>query len=308
MQKISKNFGNITYLTITGGEPFLRTDLDKIVKLFIKNNNIDFISIPTNGSIPNIIIKQTENMLKSCPDTAFRIALSIDAIGKEHDKLRRLPGLFNNILKTYKGLAILRKKYRNLNIDVCTTYSKYTEKKVFKILDYVKKNMKIDNHVLNLARGDVKDPIIKDIKIDRYAKAIKEVEITTAKTKINRKDFRLKLLKAVKLVMREIILKTLKENKMVLPCVAGDKFVIINEKGEVYPCDIFINHKEQLLGSLRQHNYNIKKVLRTKQARKIIKWIKRTRCYCTFECGIQNNIIFSPKAYWMTLKKLVKVK
>lgn len=307
IEKISKSFGKITYLTLTGGEPFLRPDIEKIVKIFVQNNKVDFISIPTNGGVPKLALPKIEEMLSSCPDTAFRIALSVDGIGKDHDDIRRIQGLFDRILETYHGLDVFRQKYHNLNIDATTTFSSYTEKKVFEILDYFKKNLKIDNHVLNLVRGDVKDPVIKDIDIETYERAVREVENTANSTKINRNDFRLKLLKSIKLVMRDIILKTVKERKMVLPCVAGKRFLVINEKGEVYPCDIFINHKDKMLGSLREHNYDIKEILNTEEAKKIVKWIKDTECHCTFECGIQNNIVFNPKSYGMVLKKLVKV-
>ena len=37
-------------LILTGGEPYLRPDLDKIVKLFYDNTRIPIITIPSNGS------------------------------------------------------------------------------------------------------------------------------------------------------------------------------------------------------------------------------------------------------------------
>lgn len=307
IEKISKNFGKITYLTLTGGEPFLRPDIVEIVKTFVKNNEVDFLSIPTNGGLPKLQLPKIEEMLKSCPNTHFLIPLSIDGIGKEHDTIRKLEGLFDRLMETYAGLVILRNKYGNLNVEVTSVYSKYTEEKIFEILEYVKNNMDLDTYALNLVRGDVKEPIIKDIDVDAYEKAVRTVEELATRTKIQKKDFRLKLLKAVKLVMRDVILETLREKKMVLPCVAGKRFVIINERGEVYPCDIFINHKDKMLGSLREHNYDVKEVLKTADAQKIIKWIKDTECHCTFECGIQNNIVFNPLSYGKVLKKLAKL-
>jgi len=307
-KKISKNFKKITYLTITGGEPFLRPNLDEIIGFFIKNNQVEFVSIPTNGGMSDNILLVTEKLLKEYPQTGFRVAFSIDGIGQEHDQLRGVPGLFEKILQTYQKLLVLRKKYGNLNIDATSVYSSFTEERIFKIFEYVKENMKVDNHVMNLARGDVKDPVIKDINIKRYEEAVKRVEDIACNTRVNRKDFRLKLLKAIKLVMRDIILKTLKQKKMILPCTTGKRFVIINEKGEVYPCDIFINHPDKLLGKLREHNYDIKEILKSSQAKKVIKWVKNTKCHCTFECALQNNIVFNTRSYFLVLKKIFKVK
>ena len=306
LEEISKKFKKVTYLTLTGGEPFLRPDLEKVVKLFVDNCGTEFVNIPTNAGLPTITLKKVEQMLIENPNVNFRIAPSIDAIGEEHNTIRKVKGLFDKILITYAGLCELRKKYKRLNIDVTTTYSSYTENSIQDLLKYIRENLDIDNLGINLARGDVEDEIAKEININRYEHVIRENEELSFKKHVNRKDFRLKLLKAVKNLTRDVILETVREKKMVIPCTAGKKFIVINEVGDVYPCDIFINHEDKLLGKLRENDYDINKLLKAQKAQGVIKWIKDTQCHCTFECGIQNNIVFSPKTYPKVLKKLIQ--
>ena len=49
IRKISLGIGNFTNLLFSGGEPFLREDLPEIVDIFISQNQVKNISIPTNG-------------------------------------------------------------------------------------------------------------------------------------------------------------------------------------------------------------------------------------------------------------------
>jgi molybdenum cofactor biosynthesis enzyme MoaA len=46
---------DLFWLDIAGGEPFLRKDLAEIVSCF----NFEVLQIPTNGSLPELIIKQS---------------------------------------------------------------------------------------------------------------------------------------------------------------------------------------------------------------------------------------------------------
>lgn len=304
IKRISKNFNDFAYLTISGGEPFLRDDLVEIIQQFVKNNNVQFVSIPTNALLPDRINIFTGRLLKSCPETFFRVSLSIDGIGNDHDYVRGVKGNFSKVLETYKKLDILRKKYNNFNIDVNTVFSHYNENKVIGIFKWINDNLKIDNHILGLVRGDVKKKIAKDISIKKFEKAMKFVEEFTMKKGRRRKDLRLKLLIALKLVMRVIILRTLKENRTIISCSAGKNMVVLTEEGIVYPCEL-LNMK---LGNLRETNYNINSIINSNKAKKVLDWIKKNQCYCTFECAIQNSLIYNLRQYPNILKKFLEIK
>ena len=49
INRISKNLGRVKLLSITGGEPTLRSDLPQIVHTFHVNNKIDHVALHTNG-------------------------------------------------------------------------------------------------------------------------------------------------------------------------------------------------------------------------------------------------------------------
>ena len=92
--------------------------------------------------------------------------------------------------------------------------------------------------------------------------------------------------------------------KQVINCMAGRKLVVISETGDVYPCELL----SAKMGNLRQSNYDIRRILKSLQARKINAHIKKTKCFCTFECAIQNSLIYNAKVYPAIIKKFFKLK
>ena len=59
IEKVSGHMQHIEYLTLGGGEPFLRKDLPDICRIFYTNNGVGAFSIPTNALSPDVIRKTT---------------------------------------------------------------------------------------------------------------------------------------------------------------------------------------------------------------------------------------------------------
>ena len=305
VKKISEKFPDFTYLTISGGEPFLRADLPEIVETFVKNNNVQFVAIPTNALLPVVIKKQFTKMLKSCPKTSFRITLALDSLFHEHDEIRGVRGNFERYVETYYMLDDLRKEFSNFNVDTNTTISSYNQDRAKNVIDYIKNNFEFDNQVLNLARGSTKEHKAKEVIVDKYEECVRIIEDIALSKKDRRNNIRLKLLKSIKLVMRDVILQHVKNDKAAIKCSAARHMVILNERGDVYPCEIL--GEKYRLGNLREVDYDIKTILESKKAEEVRTFIKETECHCTYECGIQNSLLYNPGVYFSIAKKLVKM-
>ena len=52
ISKIAKGGSSLYHITFTGGETFLRDDIDEIVKLFYRFSNTRSVTITTNGTYP----------------------------------------------------------------------------------------------------------------------------------------------------------------------------------------------------------------------------------------------------------------
>ncbi len=60
MAKLSGELGTIENLNLSGGEPFLRKDFGEICRMFIRNNGVKQIYVPTNGSFADKTVRSLE--------------------------------------------------------------------------------------------------------------------------------------------------------------------------------------------------------------------------------------------------------
>src|SRR5437773_11728471 len=58
--KLSQSMPRLTDLWFSGGEPTLRRNLEDIIDLFVRNNGVRHINLPTNGLKPSRIYRSEE--------------------------------------------------------------------------------------------------------------------------------------------------------------------------------------------------------------------------------------------------------
>ena len=80
------------------------------------------------------------------------------------------------------------------------------------------------------------------------------------------------------------------------------KIIIIYETGDVHPCEI-LNRK---LGNLKDYDYDLNKLLKNQETKETKKWIKDTKCKCTFECAASASVVWNVKAYPKLLSHTLK--
>ena len=98
-KKIFKNIGKSPYwITFSGGEPFLRSDIVEVVTAIYKLSHPRIINIPTNGILVQTIIEKTDAIASACPKAQIIINVSIDGIEEQHDKIRNVPGNYKKQL------------------------------------------------------------------------------------------------------------------------------------------------------------------------------------------------------------------
>ena len=86
--------------------------------------------------------------------------------------------------------------------------------------------------------------------------------------------------------------------------------VILSDIGDAQPCEIlgciFGNEDKSTMGNVRDFNYDLYKILKTKKAKEILKYIKDKKCYCSFECAMAASIFFNPFVFSrLMIKKIL---
>ena len=81
------------------------------------------------------------------------------------------------------------------------------------------------------------------------------------------------------------------EPHYISPCHAGSLFGIVTASGLVYPCEIL----DKPMGSLREYDMNFMKLWSDYKAKEFKKWVKKSKCNCTYECAWSFNILSNTK-------------
>ncbi len=307
IEKISSKMDDFLFLLPTGGEPFLRRDLAEIVRIFHRNNNVCNVGIPTNGGLTKRVVETVTDILDTCPGLDLMVDVSVDGIGKDHDEIRRVPGLFEKAMTTFRELKKIEAKYPRFTAAIETTVSSYNDSKLREMYEYFTENTEADTIFTLLCRGKPLEPAAKFFNIDNYEKYARAMEKGIKERMLagyRRFPFS-DVINAKRIIRHQVIARVIRENRMILPCLGGSLGGAIFADGEVLPCEL---HGDLKLGNLRDHDYDFKKIWFSEKADRARDVIRDTKCFCTYECFLTLNILFNPRVYPRILKEYLAIK
>ncbi len=305
--RIFESLGKSPYwLTMSGGEPFLRSDLPEICRTAIECCEPGILNIPTNGLLPEKIEADVRHILEGIRDTHLIINLSLDGVGTKHDQIRGVSGNFNTVIETYRLLAALKEDCQNLTVGIHTVVSKFNLESFLETYEFVK-DLNPDSYIaevaeeraelFNLGSSVFSDPsscaaIMEELR--RLAK----MDYLSAKRGIS------KVTQAFRVVYYRIAAQVLLERRQVIPCYGGYASCQISPYGDVWPCCVHGHYMS--MGNLRQFDYNFSKVWNSKKADQIRAFIREGRCACPLASAHYTSMMCSPRAIAEVLANLIK--
>ncbi len=290
-EKIIRNIGNVPiWITITGGNQFLRKDLSEIVGYILDYNRPKIINFPVSGTLPKLVVEQIKKILIEIKGRRVKLILniSIDGVNELHDNIRGVKGTFKKTIKTFKGLKKLQEKYPNLIVGTYTIISKYNVEHIDEIRDFITSDIKPDHWGVEIAEEskelfNIKENFVpnKSISIKMLDKYIGHIN-NSKKPILKFKNF---FRKRYYLTVKKILLR----NKEIIPCFAGIASIQISPNGKVWQCCT----RNDIIGDLRKENYNFKKIFFGEKSDKIRKKIKEEHCFCTHSNPYYTNTLCS---------------
>ena len=205
------------FVNITGGEPFVRRDLQDIVEVMYKKS--DRIVISTSGWHTDRIIKMAERF----PNIGIRI--SIEGLSQKNDDLRGREGTFDRALRvllTLKEMGIKDIGYG------CTVSNKNSEDMLWLYKLSRELGMEFATatfHNSYYFHKDDNEVTNKDEVIGNFHKLIEELLKDNSPKSWYRAFFNLGLINYIRGKPR------------MLPCEAGTANFFIEPYGDVYPCN-----------------------------------------------------------------------
>src|ERR1700730_1064395 len=286
--RVFESLGTAPYwFTFSGGEPTLRKDLPGMVESAYRHCKPGIINIPTNGIQHSIIPDRIERVLLAAPKSEVIINLSLDGVGMKHNEVRGVRGNWARAMKTYSRLKELKKQYKNLTVGVHSVISTFNVDSFEELCEYVQRELKPDSFITEIAEERVElDTVGLGITptAEQYTVAIDTLLQSMREKKLKGIA---EVTQAFRRQYYEIVKRTLREHRQVIPCMAGVASAQIAPNGDVWTCC----GRAQSMGILRENNYDFGTVWRTGKAKELRRSIKAGECYCPLANAAYTNML-----------------
>ncbi|MBI5115677.1 radical SAM protein [Candidatus Poribacteria bacterium] len=302
LEKISSTMPEFPWLLLSGGEPFLRSDLPEIVSTLYQNNKVRHVTLPTNALLPEKIRAMTEKICLSAKEATLNLVLSIDGIGPEHDRLRGCPGNFEALMKTWKLVRPLRAEAPNLSVKFHTVLSSLNYTRFDEIKSFVEK-LEPDLHTFDFLRGEPAEASLTlppEETLPQLAGKIKAVLRQYGGYERLRKHH--SLLKTVyEAVVEDYydqFLRIRREKRQTIPCVGDRMTLVLGASGEASLCEMLPS-----FASFRDCNYDFDSLWNSEASKKMRRDVSAGKCYCYHPCYQTINVLFRPTSVLRALAK-----
>ena len=297
IEKIFQSIGHVYFFNVSGGEPFLRSDLPEIIQLALIHLSPRMVHIPTNAIATKRIKKSVLDILsimaKRAPNVPLTIKPSIDGIGPIHDSIRGVKGNFDKLLNTINMLKLIEKEHPCFHLELGTVVSKFNINHLSEIEDFVH-DLGVESYRNEIAEQraeffNIGDPItpggdIYEQLMERFKKKIKK--------NLHKKKRLARITESFRLVYYDLVGDIMKKETQAIPCFGGISNAHLNYNGELWPCCV-LGYKKPM-GNLRQSGYDFQSIWNSEKAQQVRTYIKDKKCWCPLANQAYSNILCHP--------------
>ncbi|HXC69447.1 MAG TPA: radical SAM protein, partial [Pyrinomonadaceae bacterium] len=300
----------ITDLWLSGGEPTLRRDLSDVIDLFVSNNGVDRIIIPTNGLIKSRVYEVVDRALGNNPEIDLYLNIALDGYGETHDRIRGVPGNWEKALDCIESLYPLKEKYADrfrLNVNTVVCAANYTE--IEMLSDFMWEKYRLDGQYFNIIRGEtLVGESIKQVPAEVLPAMYAHVSKLTKRygERMFAADDRSKRFVKNAVYAGAIIThyRTQHSNfqqptAWPFPCTAGETAVVIDYNGDVRACEL-----REKFATLADFEYDFGALWAANERQAELTAIDGGKaCWCTHVCFIHDSMRYSRRALLYDLPK-----
>lgn len=271
---------NVVFCNLTGGEPFLRGDIEEFVKVMSKK--ADRIVMSTNGYFTDRVAKLAEKYPK------IGVRVSIEGLPAANDELRGIKDGFDHGIRTLMELHRMGLK----DIGFGMTLS---DRNILDLMELYQLGKALD---LEFATACVHNTYYfhkqdnKVTKLEDFDREFKKLIVDLLKSKKVKNWFRG--------YFNYGLLNYAHGNKRLLPCEVGSDLFFMDPFGEIMPC----NGMEMSMGNIKQKSFE--KIWNSPQAQKVREAVKA----CDKNCWMIGSVSPAMKkdlktpAMWVIKNKL----
>jgi MoaA/NifB/PqqE/SkfB family radical SAM enzyme len=289
--KVFQSMGKApAWMTFSGGEPFLRKDLPRIIGSAVRHCRPAVVNIPTNGWFTARVVEGVKTICTENPDIQLVVNLSIDHhVPERHDVLRGAAGSYERLMATMAGLRALG--LPNLTVG-CHTVVSNANVDDFPAVAQGLAKLGADSYIAEPAEERVELQTL-DTGITppgqgfaRAAAAVLEAEKAAHGTVA-------RMVRTIRGEYYDRVVRFLDGDATAMPvCHAGFLSVHVVADGEVWSCCVLARS----FGNLRDHDFDFRKVWFSEAAAEFRAWMRTERCACPLANAAYTNLLVEPAA------------
>ncbi|MFZ3044275.1 MAG: radical SAM/SPASM domain-containing protein [Desulfatirhabdiaceae bacterium] len=311
IEKIFRSMGHIYIFNISGGEPFLRSDLADIIKLACLYLTPGIIHIPTNAIAVDRVEKCVRRILAFLkdehPGVRLTVKPSLDHIGQKHDEIRGVPGNFQKVILLFERLKPLEADYPNFHLELGTVISRWNVDDIAEIARFVT-SLGVGSYrneiaeqraeMFNQADDIAPSPTDYERAVDFFIREIRNNMGTSSRFQ--------RVTQAFRLVYYQLAISIMSQNRQVIPCYAGISNAHLTPYGDVWTCCTLGDH--QSMGNLQAFDYHFNELCTSSRARSVRQFIHQGQCHCPLANQAYSNILMHGPSLLKALRHILMPK
>lgn len=253
-------FADVEYLNITGGEPFLRKDINDVIEAIVaKMKKLKIFFVSTNGTLPNTTVRFIEDFLRRHEEVNPHVTVSVDG-DRQTNRIVRGIDNYDSGLRT---------------IELCRAISNRVSTMVSATLTPINCSTETLSHLREVAdrlgsefsfRMGASNEFYRNARIDFTCSQEQIREVIDFSRRFCT-DNPFLLAQAAFLETGQMPIMGTREN---LKCTAGTTFAFIDSSGNIFPC----------INSSRKIGYKIQGISKPQ----IADLGTQEKCVCCTEC------------------------
>lgn len=271
----SRYFAHLRSVALTGGEPFLRRDLDEIVGFFLTKFAGISLVIPTDSVSPKLTIESVKRIVERYRPGRSRLAISVslDGLRETHDRQRGV-ACFDKALEVLHAL-----KTMDLALNVSYTITPLNGKDVVAVYRLVSELGAVFN--VQFAQGSSnyygeKSTSLRKLREDELNRVGAQI-LEIADDRWATMPLKSRLTDTSDYFLRRMV-DYQRDPRRIFKCYSGTHSCFIDPYGDVYPC-LMLDRK---LGSAKRDGFDA--VWSGLIAVEVRNSIAREECHCWTPC------------------------
>jgi MoaA/NifB/PqqE/SkfB family radical SAM enzyme len=281
------------WVTLSGGDQFVRSDFDEVVRLVKTQIEPSIVNIPMNGVISERAFQLLPRIAHYTAGAQLVLNLSVDEIGEAHDRIRGAERNFEKLRLVAELIHDLKKTYPHVVLGVHTVISRLNVGRIPAIEREARAIFRPDSYIAEVAENRVElKTMDKHITPDvaDYRRAVAHLQQAIRAHRSSHPVAR--LVESLRLEYYELSARILEEKRQIIDCYAGWASAHLAPDGHVWGCCV----RAESVGNVRDCGYDFGTVWFGPKADAFRASVRAHACSCPLANASYTNLLLDARS------------